>query len=562
IIQKTFIKNHNESKLFAGAFLVPFFLCILLCGIPLFLMEVSLGQYLNTGGIGIWNLVPVMKGIGYASMTMIGLCNIYYIVLIAWTLFYFVASFNFPLPWQSCGNPWNSEKCVVAQTPNASLLMQYDNVSSSVKEYWEYAAFKRLLNRIIHLYYFLSRNRVLAITQGIDQMGHIRVNLLICLLVAWILVYVVIWRGIHQSGKIIWFTATFPYVILLILFFRGVTLEGASKGLLFYISPKWSKLLEAKVWVSAATQVLFSYGIGIGANVALGSYNRFHHNFYRDSFLACCISSGTSLFSGIVIFSVLGHMAHITGREVSEVAKSGPGLAFIAYPEVVVKLPLAPFWAVLFFLMLIILGTDSQFCTVEAFVTGIVDEYADYLRPRRKIFTLLVVIIKFLLGIPLIMQGGMYVFQLMDFFSASGFSLLIVVFCEIMSLSWIFGAKKICENMETMLGFKPVGWFYYCWLYIAPTMITGIFIFSLVRYEKLTYADNYTYPWYGEFVGWCMALASILWIPGYALYYLLKQKGPLSKVYCRWQKGITSVVPPRKEKDNVYIDDDSSSADI
>jgi SNF family Na+-dependent transporter len=52
---------------------------------------------------------------------------------------------------------------------------------------------------------------------------------------------------LHQSGKIIWFTATFPYVILFILFIRGVTLEGASKGLLFYISPDWKRLLEAKV---------------------------------------------------------------------------------------------------------------------------------------------------------------------------------------------------------------------------------------------------------------------------------------------------------------------------
>ncbi|RWS28887.1 sodium- and chloride-dependent GABA transporter 1-like protein, partial [Leptotrombidium deliense] len=478
-------KTENTFSQIKRAFLVPFIVCIVFCGIPLFILEVSLGQYLNTGGIGIWNLVPVMKGVGYASMTMIGLCNVYYIVLIAWTLFYFVASFSNPLPWKNCGNWWNSDTCFDLSTVNKTVAAQMTNTTSPVMEYWE--------------------NRVLAITTGIHEMGTVQWKLLICLFIAWILVYVVIWRGIHQSGKIIWFTATFPYVILLILFFRGVTLEGASKGLLFFISPKWEKLLEAKVWVSAATQVLFSYGIGIGANVALGSYNRFHHNFF----------SGTSLFSGVVIFSVLGHMAHITQRDVSEVAKSGPGLAFIAYPEVVTKLPLAPFWAVLFFLMLIILGTDSQ--------------------------------------------GGMYVFQLMDFFSASGFSLLIVVFCEIAALSWIYGAKKLYANMEAMLGFKPLNWFYYCWLYVAPTVITAIFIFSVVKYEKLTYANDYTYPWWGEFIGWCMALASILWIPGYAFVYLFKQKGTLRD---RWIKGTTSVVPPRKEKDNVYIDDDSSAADV
>lgn len=135
-------------------------------------------------------------------------------------------------------------------------------------------------------------------------------------------------------------------------------------------------------------------------------------------------------------------MAFEAQKPVSEVAKSGPGLAFLAYPEVVTRLPFAPLWAVLFFGMLLILGIDSQFCTVEAFITGIVDEFARYLRPRRKLFTLAVVVAQFILGIPLIMNGGMYVFQLMDFFSASGFSLLIVVFTEIVGLCWIYGMLK------------------------------------------------------------------------------------------------------------------------
>ncbi|CAG2114229.1 unnamed protein product, partial [Medioppia subpectinata] len=117
----------------SGAFLIPNYICVVFVGIPMFLLEVSLGQYLNTGGIAIWNLVPIFKGIGFASMTMIGLCNIYYIILIAWTLFYLVSSFTAELPWSSCNNTWNTDNCMsfIDNTSHAEAV-------SPVKEYWEY----------------------------------------------------------------------------------------------------------------------------------------------------------------------------------------------------------------------------------------------------------------------------------------------------------------------------------------------------------------------------------------------------------------------------------------
>ena len=258
----------------------------------------------------------LFKGIGYASMMMIALCNLYYIILIAWTIYYFVISFQYDLPWMHC---WDNNKfCVDKNWPNLSEVLIARNLTlddrrilTPVKNYWE--------------------NQVLQLTDGIEDMGGIRWPLLLCLFVAWLMVYLVIWRGLHKSGKIIWFSACFPYVILFILFVRGITLEGATYGLNYLFTPDWSKLSESKVWISAATQVLFSYGIGIGTNIALGSYNRYHHNFYRDSIIACGISSGTSLFSAIVIFSVLGHMAYTENIEISKVAQSGPGLGKATY---------------------------------------------------------------------------------------------------------------------------------------------------------------------------------------------------------------------------------------
>lgn len=84
------------------------------------------------------------------------------------------------------------------------------------------------------------------------------------LVVAWILVYMCMIKGIASSGKVVYVTATFPYIVLIIFFFRGATLKGAGDGVKHLFTPKWHTILDPVVWLEAGTQIFFSLGLAFG----------------------------------------------------------------------------------------------------------------------------------------------------------------------------------------------------------------------------------------------------------------------------------------------------------
>uniref|UniRef100_A0A8C1PP56 Solute carrier family 6 member 8 n=1 Tax=Cyprinus carpio TaxID=7962 RepID=A0A8C1PP56_CYPCA len=465
--------------------------------------------------------------LGFASMVIVFFCNTYYIMVLAWGFYYFIKSFSSTLPWSTCDNPWNTENCIeifrhgdclngtIGNSTFGNLTCEeLANGRSPIIEFWE--------------------NKVLNISDGLDEPGAMNWEMLLCLMAVWVMVYFCVWKGVKSTGKIVYFTATFPYVVLIILLVRGVTLPGAYDGIMYYVKPNWSKLGEAQVWIDAGTQIFFSYAIGLGALTALGSYNRFNNDCYKDAFVLAFINSGTSFFSGFVVFSILGFMASEQGVDISKVAESGPGLAFIAYPKAVSMMPVAPVWAALFFIMLLLLGLDSQFVGVEGFVTGILDLFPGkyYMRYQREIAVAICCLLCFIIDISMVTQGGMYVFQLFDYYSASGMTLLWQAFWECVVVAWVYGADRFMDDIARMIGYRPFPWMKWCWSFITPCVCMGIFLFHLLNYKPLTYNNVYVYPWWGEVIGWCMALSSMLCIPVSFVYKLSGAKGTFRE---RWE---------------------------
>ena len=137
-------------------------------------------------------------------------------------------------------------------------------------------------------------------------------------------------------------------------------MDGALNGIIYYLKPDLAHVLDPNVWNDAATQIFFSYGLGVGAWIALSSYNKFNNNVLRDTLIISAINCLTAVFAGCIVFSIIGFMAHQQNRDISEVAASGSGLTFIVYPSATLKMPFVQVWSVLFFVMMILLGLGSQ----------------------------------------------------------------------------------------------------------------------------------------------------------------------------------------------------------
>uniref|UniRef100_H3AZL2 Transporter n=2 Tax=Latimeria chalumnae TaxID=7897 RepID=H3AZL2_LATCH len=504
-----------------GAFLIPYLMMLALAGVPIFFLEVSLGQFASQGPVSVWKAIPALQGCGIAMLIISVLIAIYYNIILCYTLFYLFASLVSVLPWATCNNSWNTpncrdksklliDSCII--TEHSKLHIKNTTFCMSAFPNLTWVNYTRPVNQTFvsgseeYFKYF-----VLKISAGIEYPGQIRWQLAVALFLAWVIVYASLAKGIKTSGKVVYFTATFPYVVLIILLIRGITLPGAGDGIWYFITPKWEKLNDAKVWKDAATQIFFSLSAAWGGLITLSSYNKFHNNVYRDTVLVTCTNSATSIFAGFVIFSVIGFMAHELNVPINEVADEGPGIAFVVYPEALTRLPLSPLWAILFFLMLLTLGLDTMFATIETIVTSISDEFPKYLRTHKPFFTLGCCAVFFLMGFPMITQGGIYMLQLVDTYAAS-YSLVIIAIFELVGISYIYGLQRFCEDIEMMIGFQPSKFWRICWAFVTPTILTFILCFSFYQWEPMTY-EEYKYPAWSMVLGWLMLACSVIWIP-------------------------------------------------
>ncbi|XP_066939298.1 sodium-dependent nutrient amino acid transporter 1-like [Macrobrachium rosenbergii] len=478
-----------------GAFLIPYILVLLFIGKPLYYMELCLGQFSSIGSVKVWELSPAFRGVGYGQAIAVFAITTYYVSLMGLFVYYMFASFSSVLPWDVCGN-WSSVTCVDSKTNvtfmEENLGINASDLTSSTEEYF---------TRVV------LNSDPFGLDNGIGLPSW---KLTLCLFLSWVIIFVVLSKGIQSSGKAAYFTALFPYIVIFVMLIRGATLPGASKGIMYFITPRWEKLLEPHVWYSAVDQSFYSLTVGFGTIIMFSSFNAFSHNVYRDATIISITDTITSFLAGLTTFAMLGHLADILGVEVKDVLKGGgTSLAFVSYPDVLSRIKIAPqFFSVLFFFMLFTLGLGSSSALMGCIVTIITD---DFPRFRRWIVTLVVCCLGFLVGLVYVTPQGQYVLTLVDHYGGS-FILIIMVILEVIAVHWVYGVNNFCRDIEFMLNRKTGVYWKFCWALLIPVVLTLIFVYNQIISGPLK-AGSYVFGPVANACGISIAVVACLMVP-------------------------------------------------
>ncbi|KAI6655521.1 Sodium- and chloride-dependent betaine transporter-like [Oopsacas minuta] len=499
-----------------GAFLIPYFLMLFILGVPAFYLEVHIGKISQVGPLNAMHrLVPPFCGVGLAAIVTMIYITFNYSLLIAYVLFYLFSSFQNPPAWSSlayCGN---------ISRINDSLLRQACNKSAPT------------------LFYYSS---VAGVTSTIEDTTGFSWKLMLCIIGAWLLIFLCTFKGIKSFGKIAYVTTIFPYIVLTVLLIRGATFEGAGEGLKALFYPNLKLLLNFKVWLQAGSQIFFSLSLGTGGNIVLASHLDQKTNVFPSVIFVSLVNSGTSIFSGIVVFMILGHNAHLRGESVQDIV-AGPGLVFIAVASALLDTPPAPLWSVLFFLMMLSLGLSSQFPSIQS-LTEAARSLPYMSKVHETIISFIICSIFTVCSVIFVLGNGQYIFGLIDEFAAS-YSLFVVIFFEFIGVAWFFGVNKILwyqtgeiivtaatsrlARIRSNKWFKGFTLYFWSisWIIVAPLVMIVIFsgslIYQLTGRPKYTAFQNYTqvqvhYPIWSLAVIVFIILSTIIPVPLGMLY--------------------------------------------
>ncbi|KAI1886196.1 hypothetical protein AGOR_G00211500, partial [Albula goreensis] len=409
--------------------------------------------------------------------------------------------------------------------------------------------------------------------------------------------------------------STLPYLVLTIFLIRGLTLKGSVNGIKFLFTPDVAELANPTTWLDAGTQVFYSFSIAFGGLISFSSYNSVYNNCEQDAVIISIVNGVTAVYAATVIYTIIGFRAterfdlcvsgnilaltntfdlpegYVTESNYTESLQilnsthpqviegldlqscdlntflsegvEGTGLAFIVFTEAITKMPLSPLWSILFFVMLFCLGLSSMFGNIEGVLVPLQDLKVFPKSWPKEAITGVTCLVCCLVGLIFAQGSGNYWLALFDNFAGS-IPLLIIAFCEMVSVVYLYGIDRFNDDIEFMIGHKPNLFWQATWRVISPAIMLFIFLFYFITTvsKQLSYiawnpeSENFptletlTYPGWIYVIIFILAGVPSISVPAYAVFKFLQMR--FNKKDNTDNKSVVSSVSSEVEKSGKF----------
>lgn len=417
-----------------GAFLFVYLIAMIFLGIPLLMMEISIGRKMRSGAPGsLRGISKKAEWIGWAATGNAFVVSCYYAAVFAWVILMMFISYKF-----------------------ADFTAIADNAEK------------------IHAAGSLWKNTIKT-TGTTSGWNVISLPVVGCLILAWGLIYYCIRNGAKSVGKVVKYTVFLPVVILLIMAIKGLTMDGAMEGIRRLFVPDFSALNSPDIWVDAFGQVFYSMSVMMAVMFAYGSYLGDDANIAVDGLIIALFDIGISVLAGVVMFSTMGG----TGM-LDQISASGISTAFMIYPQAIVNLSnvgwLNALFGVLFYLCLVTLAIDSAFSMVEGVSVAISDKFG--FAPKKT--TIAVCAIAGVISLIFTTGAGAAYLDIVDNWT-NQYNMVIVGVLECIAVGYLFSTQKVLAevNRNTKSFKMPSLWFNLAIKVIAPVFLTVLILWNL-----------------------------------------------------------------------------------
>ena len=473
------------AKYGGGAFLLIYILAMLIMGIPLLMMEISIGRHMRQGAPGaLGGMNRKFEPLGWAATANAFFIEIYYAVVFAWVILMAVCAFKFaPLT----GN------------------------SEAASGVWA---------------------ELIKTTGTTSGYGTISWPVVGCLVVAWGLIYFCLRNGAHSVGKVVKYTVFLPVLCLVIMAVKGFTMPGAMEGIRTLFVPDFSALSNPNLWVEAIGQVFYSLSIMMAIMIAYGSFIDKDTNIALDSIIIAFSDLAISVLSGVVLFTTM----YGTGMTTADMSTSGIGTAFMIYPMAIVNLSgsgvFNAIFAFIFYFCLCTLAIDSAFSIVEGVSTAVSDKFS---LPKKKV-TIWTCTISGVISLWFVTGAGLAWLDIVDHW-CNNFNLIIVGILEPLAVGWCFKTAKVLDeiNLNTRSFKMPGWWFKFSLKFAAPVLLSVLFVWNVVDLFVTNggiYGSADGYSLTANLIGgWLMT--ALVFLSGFIVRIVAKRKkAPVSR--CTW----------------------------